>query len=182
MLVVQSDEPAPLAADQIAEIAGLCEARGAAEVFSTGDAETGEQFTVARRMAIPAVERKGSLLLEDVGVPVPALGALVRGIEAIARARHLTIAVVAHAGDGNAHPLIVFDPMDADQSGRARQAYGEVMELAISLGGTITGEHGVGRLKRPWLGEYLGEDVLELNRRVKAALDPLGILNPGKAV
>jgi glycolate dehydrogenase FAD-linked subunit len=179
MLVIQSDEPAGHAAVEIAEITALCEANHATEVFSTDDPETGQAFTVARRMAIPAVEQKGSLLLEDVGVPIPRLGALVRGIEAIAHARDVTIAVIAHAGDGNTHPLIVFDRMDADQTARAERAYAEVMELAISLGGTITGEHGVGRLKKPWLPDYLGPDAMELNRRVKAALDPLGILNPG---
>ncbi|WP_432994340.1 FAD-binding oxidoreductase [Dactylosporangium sp. CA-233914] len=179
MLVIQSDEPAPHAAAEIAEVARLCEANHAAEVFSTDDGETGEAFTTARRMAIPAVEKKGSLLLEDVGVPVPELGALVRGIEAIARDRDLTIAVIAHAGDGNTHPLLVFDPMDADETARAHRAYAEIMNLAVALGGTITGEHGVGRLKKPWLPDYLGPDALELNRRIKDALDPLGILNPG---
>jgi glycolate oxidase len=130
-------------------------------------------------MAIPAVERRGSLLLEDVGVPIPQLGALVRGIAEIAAKREVEIAVIAHAGDGNTHPLIVCDRTDADQIARAATAYGEVMELAISLGGTITGEHGVGRLKKPWLAGYLGEAALDLNRRIKDALDPLGILNPG---
>ncbi|GIF98845.1 FAD-binding oxidoreductase [Catellatospora citrea] len=179
MLVIQSDEPAPHAAAEIGQIADICQANHAAEVFSTDDQETGEAFTVARRMAIPAVEKQGSLLLEDVGVPVPELGTLVRGIAAISVAREVTIAVIAHAGDGNTHPLIVFDPMDADQSARAHRAYAEVMELAMALGGTITGEHGVGRLKKAWLPDYLGPDALELNRRIKNALDPLGILNPG---
>ena len=91
----------------------------------------------------------------------------------------MTIAVIAHAGDGNTHPLIVFDPADAEMAERAETAYGEVMDLAIALGGTITGEHGVGRLKRPWLRDYLGDDVMALNQRVKDALDPQGILNPG---
>jgi FAD/FMN-containing dehydrogenase len=125
------------------------------------------------------MEQKGSLLLEDVGVPLPELGALVRGIEAIAAKHVLTIAVIAHAGDGNTHPLIVFDAMDADETARAHEAYGQVMELAIGLGGTITGEHGVGRLKKPWLPSYLGPDAMDLTRRVKTALDPLGTLNPG---
>jgi glycolate oxidase len=89
---------------------------------------------------------------------------------------------VAHAGDGNTHPLVVFDPADADAEARARGAYDAVMRIALDLGGTITGEHGVGRLKRPWLEDYLGPDVLELNRRVKAALDPQGILNPGAGI
>jgi len=179
MLIIQSDEPEAYAAAEIAEITAICETNHTTEVFSTDDVETGEAFVVARRMAIPAVEQKGTLLLEDVGVPLPELGSLVRGIEAISAARGVTIAVIAHAGDGNTHPLIVFDPMDADEAARAQLAYGEVMGLAITLGGTITGEHGVGRLKKPWLVDYLGTDVLALNHKVKAALDPQGILNPG---
>lgn len=179
ILVVQSDEPATHGTAEIAEVTAICEANHSTEVFSTDDAETGEAFVVARRMVIPAMEQKGSLLLEDVGVPLPELGALVRGIEAIAAKHVLTIAVVAHAGDGNTHPLIVFDPMDADETARAQEAYGQVMDLAIGLGGTITGEHGVGRLKKPWLPSYLGPDVMDLTRRVKEALDPQGILNPG---
>ena len=179
MLVIQSDEPAEHAAVEIEQISGICSSHAATEVFSTTDADEGEAFVIARRQAIPAVERTGTLLLEDVGVPLPQLGALVGGIAAISAAREVTIAVIAHAGDGNTHPLIVFDPADSDQAARARTAYGEVMSLAISLGGTITGEHGVGRLKKAWLGEQIGEDALELNRRVKQALDPQGILNPG---
>jgi glycolate oxidase len=179
MLVIQSDEPAEYAAREIAEIAGLCTAHGASEVFSTDDPDEGEQYVVARRQAIPAVERTGTLLLEDVGVPLPALGGLVDGIAAIAAVHEVTIAVIAHAGDGNTHPLIVFDPADAAMTARAQAAYGEVMDLAISLGGTITGEHGVGRLKRPWLGKQIGADALALNQRIKQALDPQGILNPG---
>lgn len=179
MLVIQSDEPAEFATKEIEQIEALCYQHNAEEVFHTSDPEEGEAFVVARRMAIPAVEQKGSLLLEDVGVPLPRLGDLVRGIEEIARKREIIIAVIAHAGDGNTHPLLVFDPTDEDQKQRAHTAYGEVMDLAIELGGTITGEHGVGRLKRPWLADYIGEDVLDLNHRIKKALDPEGILNPG---
>jgi glycolate oxidase len=179
MLVIQSDEPAGHAGVEIETITGICEDYGAKEVFSTDDPEEGEAFVVARRNAIPAVERTGTLLLEDVGVPLPQLGALVDGIASIAESQDVTIAVIAHAGDGNTHPLIVFDPADADMAARAQAAYGEVMSLAIGLGGTITGEHGVGRLKKPWLADQIGTDALELNRRVKQALDPQGILNPG---
>lgn len=179
LLVIQSDEPAESAAAEIARMGELCERAGAAEVLSTDDPEEGEAFVQARRMVIPAVERRGSLLLEDVGVPVPMLGELVVGIAGIAAANAVEIAVVAHAGDGNTHPLLVFDPMDPDQTQRAQVAYGQVMDLAIGLGGTITGEHGVGRLKKPWLTDCIGEDVMDLNRRIKAALDPTGLLNPG---
>ena len=99
MLVVQSDEPAGYALSELEAIAELCRANGATEVFHTDDPEEGEAFVVARRMAIPAVERRGSLLLEDVGVPIPALGALVEGIAAISAAHDVEIAVIAHAGD-----------------------------------------------------------------------------------
>ena len=155
---------------------------GATEVFSTDDPDEGEAFVAARRFCIPAVEAKGSLLLEDVGVPLPALGRLVTGIARIAAERDLMISVIAHAGDGNTHPLIVYDPADAAMTERAHLAFGEIMDLAVGLGGTITGEHGVGRLKRPWLAGYLGPEVMELNRRIKQALDPQGILNPGAAI
>ncbi|MEZ3161199.1 FAD-linked oxidase C-terminal domain-containing protein [Microbacterium sp. BWT-B31] len=179
MLIAQSDEPGGHAAWEVERMTAVCVEQGAVEVFSTDDPAEGEAFVVARRMAIPAVERLGALLLEDVGVPLPRLHHLVEGIADISGRNDVTIALIAHAGDGNTHPLIVLDPVDHAQQERARTAYGEVMDLAIALGGTITGEHGVGRLKRPWLRDYLGDDVLALNERVKAALDPAGILNPG---
>lgn len=182
MLVIQSDEPAGHATAECELIAELCREHNATEVLYTDDPEEGEAFVVARRNAIPAVERTGTLLLEDVGVPLPRLGDLVTGIAEIAKQREVTIAVIAHAGDGNTHPLIAYDATDAAMAERAQVAYGEVMQLAISLGGTITGEHGVGRLKRPWLADQLGPDVLALTKRIKDALDPLGILNPGAAI
>src|SRR5581483_8181205 len=123
---------------------------GASEVFTTSDPDEGEAFAAARRAAFPAMERVGTLLLEDVGVPVPELPALVHGVREIAERRDTKIVVVAHAGDGNTHPILAYPPGDAEAEARARAAFGEVMDLAIRLGGTITGEHGVGRLKAPW--------------------------------
>ncbi|WP_197499990.1 FAD-binding oxidoreductase [Mycobacterium adipatum] len=182
MMVAASDDRGPAGAEDAEFMAAVFTEAGATEVFSTSDPAEGEAFVVARRYAIPAVEAKGSLLLEDVGVPLPALAALVAGIEKIAAHHDLLISVIAHAGDGNTHPLIVFDPADADMARRADVAFGEIMDLAVSLGGTITGEHGVGRLKKPWLAGYLGPEAMELNRRIKTALDPAGILNPGAAI
>jgi glycolate oxidase len=179
MLIVQSDEPAEVAEAQIATIEQTCGLHGATEVYATSDPDESEALVEARRQAIPAMERRGAMLLEDVGVPLPRLGDLIEGMRAIAEQRGIEIAVVAHAGDGNTHPLIVLDPEDATQRASADLAFGEVMTLAIDLGGTITGEHGVGRLKQPWLADYLGDDVLELNLRIKKALDPQNILNPG---
>ena len=179
MLVIQSDEHPDAAAEEIAAMAAICRAMGATECLTPSDPDVAETYVAARRAAIPAVEQLGTLLLKDVGVPIPSLGELALGIQAIAKENDITIALIAHAGDGNTHPLLVFDPADADQAERAEVAYGQVMDLALALGGTITGEHGVGRLKRPWLAEYLGDDVLELNARIKSAFDPAGILNPG---
>ena len=156
-----------------------CVATGAAEVFTTSDQAEGEAFAAARRAAFPALERKGDLLLEDVGVALPQLPTLVRRIEQIAQEQQVTIAVVAHAGDGNTHPLVVFNGADGEETKRAYAAFGQVMDLALELGGTITGEHGVGRLKKAWLPDYLGPDVMALTRKIKDALDPAGILNPG---
>jgi glycolate oxidase len=182
MLVAGSDERGPAGREDAELMAAVFAENGATDVFSTDDPDEGEAFVAARRFAIPAVETKGSLLLEDVGVPLPALGKLVTGIARIAAERDVLISVIAHAGDGNTHPLIVYDPADAAMAERAHVAFGEIMDLAIGLGGTITGEHGVGRLKRPWLAGYLGPEVMELNQRIKHALDPQGILNPGAGI
>jgi glycolate oxidase len=182
MLVAGSDERGRAGTEDAELMAAVFAENGATEVFSTDDPDEGEAFVAARRFCIPAVEAKGSLLLEDVGVPLPALGELVTGIAGIAAERDLMISVIAHAGDGNTHPLIVYDPADAAMTERAHLAFGEIMDLAVGLGGTITGEHGVGRLKRPWLASYLGPEAMDLNRRIKQALDPQGILNPGAAI
>lgn len=182
MLVAGSDERGRAGSEDAEIMAKVFAENAATEVFSTDDPDEGEAFVAARRFCIPAVEAKGSLLLEDVGVPLPALGRLVTGIAGIATERDLMISVIAHAGDGNTHPLIVYDPADADMTERAHLAFGEIMDLAVGLGGTITGEHGVGRLKRPWLAGYLGPEVMDLNRRIKQALDPQGILNPGSGI
>jgi glycolate oxidase len=179
LLIARSDAPGGASALEVEVMQTACMTSGAVEVFSTDDPDEGDAFTAARRAAFPALERLGDLLLEDVGVALPALPTLVRGIGKIAESNDVTIALVAHAGDGNTHPLIVYNSADAAATTRAYTAFGEVMDLAISLGGTITGEHGVGRLKKAWLPAYLGPDVLALTQRIKDALDPLGILNPG---
>ena len=156
-----------------------CTAAGALEVFVTDDPEEGELFVAARRAAFPAIEARGAVLFEDVGAPVPLLPELMAGVAAVAAKYELEIPVVAHAGDGNTHPIVVYDPTDLAARDRAYLAFDEIMAVAIALGGTITGEHGVGRTKKSALPAQLGPEVMALSRTIKQALDPQGILNPG---
>jgi glycolate oxidase len=179
MLLAQSDAPGDARALEIETMEAACELAGAKEVFVTDDPDEGELFVAARRAAFPAVEALGTLLLEDVGVPVPLLPELLAGIANIATTHDTQVPVVAHAGDGNTHPLVVYDPADEDARARAYVAFNEIMALAISLGGTITGEHGVGRAKKAALPHQLGPEVMALTRTIKNALDPHNILNPG---
>ena len=179
LLIAQSDAPGAACAAEIEVMEAACVAAGAKEVFVTDDAEEGEMFVAARRAAFPAIEARGSILLEDVGVPVPLLPDLLAAIAAIAERYRVEIPVVAHAGDGNTHPNVVFDPAEPGARERAYAAFDEVMAAAIALGGTITGEHGVGRAKKRALPAQLGPEAMALTRTIKAALDPQGILNPG---
>lgn len=107
---------------------------------------------------------------------------MLTAIEDIARHHGLTIATVGHAGDGNLHPTVLVDPDDAQLMERAHAAVSEIFRAALDLGGTLSGEHGIGSAKAPYLGWALGEGGLDLTRRIKAALDPQGILNPGKFI
>lgn len=179
ILIGQSDAPGAARDAEIEAMAAACDAAGAVETFHTSDPEESEMFVAARRASLPAIEARGAILLEDVGAPVDRLPELLAAVAAIAATYDLEIPTVAHAGDGNTHPLIVYDAADAAAKSRAEQAFVDIMQAAIDLGGTITGEHGVGRTKKAALPEQLGPDVMELTRRVKDALDPAGILNPG---
>ena len=179
MLICQSDAPGGACAAEIELMEAACTTAGAKDVFVTTDPDEGELFVAARRAAFSAIESRGSILLEDVGAPVPQLPQLLSGIAALADSYAVEIPVVAHAGDGNTHPILIYDRGDPDARDRAYLAFDEIMQLAINLGGTITGEHGVGRAKKAALPAQLGPDVMALSQTIKNALDPLGILNPG---
>jgi glycolate oxidase subunit GlcD len=180
LLVAQSDAGGDAAAREIAALAELCRQAGAEFVHTTDDPAEGDLLLQARRMALPALEQLGSTLIDDVAVPRSRIAALLDGCDAIAAARDLVIGVVGHAGDGNMHPTICFDPADADQRERAFAAFDDILELGLSLGGTITGEHGVGAIKVDWLEREIGPVALDVHRAIKDALDPAGLLNPGK--
>ncbi|MEV0784701.1 FAD-linked oxidase C-terminal domain-containing protein [Streptomyces sp. NPDC050423] len=179
LLLAAFDTPDPAA--DLAAVAELCTAAGATEVVPAEDAAESEMLLQARRMSLTALETvKSATMIDDVCVPRSKLGAMLEGTAAVAEKYDLTIGVCAHAGDGNTHPVVCFDHTDADESRRARESFDEIMALGLELGGTITGEHGVGVLKKEWLARELGEVSLELHRGIKQAFDPLGLLNPGK--
>ncbi|MEV7526793.1 FAD-linked oxidase C-terminal domain-containing protein [Streptomyces sp. NPDC091371] len=171
----------PHAPEDLAAVADLCTAAGATDVVPAEDEAESELLLQARRMAFPGLEAlRPATMIDDVCVPRSRLAEMLDGTAAIARAHDLLIGVCAHAGDGNTHPIVCFDPADEDETRRARESFGEIMALGLSLDGTITGEHGIGVLKKEWLARELGPVGLEMQRAVKSAFDPLNLLNPGK--
>jgi glycolate oxidase len=179
VLLVQSDRPGHVA-DDLARYAALLGSAGATDVAVADDAQESEALLAGRRVMSTAFEAMGGRLAEDVCVPVARLAEFVRGIEAIGQRRSVLVPVSGHAGDGNLHPSIVYAHDDPDSLARAWQAFDDVIRLGLSLGGTITGEHGIGSVKVPWLGLELGAVEVARQQRLKAVFDPLGIMNPGK--
>jgi glycolate oxidase len=180
-LLIAQDDSAD-AARRAGIMRDICAEQGALQAdLSASEAES-RQLLDIRRLAYPATERLGATLVEDVCVPRSALPDMIECIERAADRHGVLIATVAHAGDGNLHPVFVFD---REQSGTqvppgVWAAADEVFRAALDLGGTLTGEHGVGVIKRRWLALELGEDSMAVHRAIKGALDPAGILNPGK--
>jgi glycolate oxidase len=182
VLLVQSDLPGDLAGEEIARMEEGCRVAGADMVVVSTDPDEAEMLLAARRFAFPALERLGDTLLDDVAVPRGRLTEMIRAIEDVAARNEVTVGTFGHAGDGNLHPTIVYDRTDPDSTARAAAAFEDIIAEALRLGGTVTGEHGVGLLKRRHLEEELGEVGVSLQRAIKAALDPRGILNPGKVL
>lgn len=142
------------------------------------DRDEGERLLAVRRSMHAAMASLGTTLIEDVSVPRSAMPAMFDEIARIEREYGIVIPTVAHAGDGNLHPNFIFEGTETPPHVWA--AADELFRAAIRLGGTLTGEHGIGVLKRRWLAEELGDDQWQLQRQIAAVFDPLGILNPGK--
>ena len=177
LLIVQVDG-GPREAAAAAAVLGLA----ATDLRSTTDAVETAELLAARRGALPAIERLGRPLIEDIVVPRSRLAEAVPEIATIARRHGIPICTLAHVGDGNLHPIIVAGRPGEPIPAAAERAADEIFGLALRLGGTITGEHGVGVLKRAWLARELGPVSHDLQRQLKALFDPRGILNPGKAL
>ncbi|WP_369187919.1 FAD-binding oxidoreductase [Streptomyces sp. R08] len=179
LLLVQCDGAGAAAeAEQVARVLAPL----AASVETTADPVEAEALLAARRLALPALERLGRPLIEDIAVPRSRLAEAVREIRAISARHDVPVYTLAHAADGNLHPIIVVDPTLDRLPDAAWEAAGEIFALALRLGGTLTGEHGVGVLKRQWVADELGPTAHALQRRLKEAFDPRGILNPGKTL
>jgi glycolate oxidase len=184
MLIIEtdgSDEEAVVR--EIETVARVCRENGAREVIVAQTEEEREQLWRARRSVSPSLARKApNKLGEDITVPRSAIPEAVRRIKAISAKYGLPIVVFGHAGDGNLHPNILFDRREEEQWRKVKQMVGDIFQVALDLEGTLSGEHGVGTLKRPYMEQALGSLSLDVQRRIKEVLDPRGILNPGKVL
>jgi len=178
VVLLQSDESAEICAKAVA----IAEKHGAIDATYSDDPRDSADLIQVRKLAYPALERKGAALLDDVCVPISQISKLVTEVEKIAQSSQLLIGIFGHAGDGNMHPTIVYDHGDAAAEQRAIQAFNAIIKVAQDLGGTATGEHGIGSIKVDSAKREISPRVMQLQQAIKQAFDPKGILNPGKKI
>jgi glycolate oxidase len=190
-LLLAAADTGPQAATDLARIETECRRAGAGEVYAATDPAEADALLAARRLAYPAMEQaavaafpggRGGLVVDDIAVPRTALAEVLDRVAELAARHQVTVGVVAHAGDGNLHPNIVVDRADPASVARGQVVFDEIMELALAVGGTSTGEHGIGLLKREWLARELGPVGTRVHQAIKQALDPGHLFNPGKVL
>ncbi|MFT3780572.1 MAG: FAD-linked oxidase C-terminal domain-containing protein [Nibricoccus sp.] len=183
VLLIETDgHPAPVA-EEAAKIEQILRAHGATTVARAANAEEATRLATARRSAFSALARlRPTTILEDVTVPRSKLGEMIRHVNEVATKHNLQIATFGHFGDGNLHPTILTNEKDAAEMHRVEAALKEIFDHALALGGTITGEHGVGLAKKAFLKQQLGDASYTLLRQIKQTLDPENLLNPGKLI
>jgi len=182
LLLIESDRPGDAAEAELAVASTCCQAAGASQIVRATDAMQADWLRQVRRLAFRAMERLGVARMEDVGVPRSRVPELLVAIERVAAAHDVRCGTFGHAGDGNLHPTFVWDRGDVAAEERAHAACEELYRAAIGLGGTVTGEHGIGAARRDFLELQRGAEAVAVMRSIKRALDPLGILNPGRVV
>jgi len=182
MLLVESDAPGAAAMAELDEAETAIQGAGATSVVRAQDAQEADWLRQARRLALRALERQGTVRMEDVGVPRARVPELLAAIERITAAHEVRCATFGHAGDGNLHPNLIFDRDDPDAARLTHLVRDEIFQAALDLGGTVTAEHGIGSARREWLPVQRGEGAVAAMRAIKTALDPLGILNPGRVL
>ncbi|MGG2939448.1 glycolate oxidase subunit GlcD [Heyndrickxia faecalis] len=181
VLLIEQDGPQEVVERDIEKIADICRKQHAVDVKVAASPEHAEALMTARRSALSALARlKPTTILEDATVPRSEVAKMVVAINEIAEKYGLHIGTFGHAGDGNLHPTCLADIRDQDEMERVEKAFAEIFQKAIELGGTITGEHGVGMAKAPYLEWKLGKPGISVMNAIKNALDPNHILNPGK--
>src|SRR5262245_52039403 len=181
VVLMETDGHPAAVADEAAQMEAIARAHGARDVRTAKDDAEALQLASARRNAFSALaRRRPTTILEDVTVPRSELATMVRFIAETAAALKLEIGTFGHMGDGNLHPTILTDERNAEEMERVHRAFDAIFKRTIELGGTITGEHGVGLAKKPWLRQQMGDAGFALMREVKQSLDPKGLLNPGK--
>ena len=157
-----------------------CESHGMIDGMFSTEANDAADLIRVRKLAYPALERLGATLLDDVALPITKIAEFVGLVDELAVKHQLTIGIFGHAGDGNMHPTIVHDHGDNEGEKRAKIAFSEIVKVAQSLGGSASGEHGIGSIKRGLVKDEVSDSVIEIQRGIKRLLDPAGILNPGK--
>jgi len=184
MLIIEADgSDEEVVEREIAAIARICRENGARQVNVATDEKERAALWRARRSVSPSLARKApNKLGEDITVPRSAIPEAIRRIKAISTRYGLPIVIFGHAGDGNLHPNILFDRQDPLQWEKVEAMASEIFDAALALGGTLSGEHGVGTLKQPYMERALGALSIEIQRRIKQALDPLNVMNPGKVL
>ena len=180
LLLMDVDGDPETVEKQAALVADFCRGQGARDVRVSQSEKENEQLWVARRSAFGAVARmRPTCVIEDATVPVSYLTSAIKKVIEISERNRVQIAVLAHAGDGNLHPLVLCDERDKDEMARVEKAMDEIVDYAMSVGGTLSGEHGIGIAKSKYLPRQLSETSLKMMRAIKKTFDPQGILNPG---
>ncbi|MGG3892815.1 glycolate oxidase subunit GlcD [Geobacillus stearothermophilus] len=181
VLLIEQDGPKEVVERDMKKMADICRAEQAVSVQLARSEEEAEALRTARRAALSALARlKPTTILEDATVPRSEIAKMVKAINEIAEKYQLKICTFGHAGDGNLHPTCPTDARNREEMERVERAFEEIFAKAIELGGTITGEHGVGVMKAPYLEWKLGPAGIAAMKAVKQALDPNNIMNPGK--
>ncbi|MEJ7749506.1 MAG: FAD-linked oxidase C-terminal domain-containing protein [Candidatus Limnocylindrales bacterium] len=182
MLMVESDLPGLAADDELARVEVACTGAGATTTVRSRDATEADLLRQARRAAHWALERIGEVKMEDVAVPRARVPDMLRAIEAIATRHHVRIGTFGHAGDGNLHPDLVLERGDPNAERITKAVQADLYQAALDLGGTVTGEHGIGSSRREWLVAQRGPAAVGVMRAIKSALDPQGLFNPGRVL
>jgi glycolate oxidase len=180
--MIESDAPGGAAIDELERAEVACVGVGATSTIRSQTPAEADLLRQARRAAHWALEKLGDVKMEDVGVPRSRVPDMLRAVERVARKHDVRIGTFGHAGDGNLHPDLVLERGDPNGEAITKAVQADLYQAALDLGGTVTGEHGIGSARREWMIPQRGADAIRFMRAIKTALDPQGLLNPGRVL